>query len=79
MWQLLRHTINQCVPDPFKLLCTVLKPYMFPSHLDRECFIETVAEYLLDVISTEDLQLLLTEEETWKHFVAEVDLSRSSS
>ncbi|NP_001020019.2 apolipoprotein L 7b [Mus musculus] len=43
---------------------------------DRECFIETVAEYLLDVISTEDLQLLLTEEETWKHFVAEVDLSR---
>ncbi|XP_021045130.1 apolipoprotein L2-like [Mus pahari] len=43
---------------------------------DRECYIETVAEYLLDVRSTEDLQLLLTEEEAWKQFVAEVDLSR---
>ncbi|XP_021038600.1 apolipoprotein L2-like [Mus caroli] len=43
---------------------------------DRECFVESVVNYLLDVISTEDLRLLLTEEETWKHFVAEVDLSR---
>lgn len=43
---------------------------------DRECFVESVVNYLLDTWSTEDLRLLLTEEETWKHFVAEVDLSR---
>lgn len=43
---------------------------------DRECSVETVVNYLLDMGSREDLRLLLTEEETWKQFVAGVDLSR---
>ena len=43
---------------------------------ERKRFIPTVAQHLLDRKSLEVLQLLLTEEETWKQFVAEVDLSR---
>ncbi|XP_051015310.1 apolipoprotein L2-like [Acomys russatus] len=49
---------------------------LFPSHLERKGFIETVADYLLDTLSTEDLQLLLAEEETWEQFVAAVAMSR---
>ncbi|XP_028634685.1 apolipoprotein L2-like [Grammomys surdaster] len=43
---------------------------------ERECFVETVFNYLLDSRSLENLQFLLAEEETWKQFVAGVDLSR---
>lgn len=43
---------------------------------EKKCFLETVFFYLLDTRSLEDLQLLLTEEESWKHFVAGVGLSR---
>ncbi|XP_021039690.1 apolipoprotein L3-like [Mus caroli] len=43
---------------------------------ERKRFTPTVAQHLLDRKSLEVLQLLLTEEETWKQFVAEVDLSR---
>ncbi|XP_052016611.1 apolipoprotein L2-like [Apodemus sylvaticus] len=43
---------------------------------DGERFVETGVNCLLDMRSTEDVQLLLTEEETWKQFVAGVDLSR---
>nr|XP_034372940.1 apolipoprotein L2-like isoform X2 [Arvicanthis niloticus] len=43
---------------------------------ERECFVETVVNYLLDSRSLEDLQHLRTQEETWKQFVAGVDLSR---
>nr|XP_034373310.1 apolipoprotein L6-like [Arvicanthis niloticus] len=43
---------------------------------ESEFFVETVVNYLLDSRSLEDLQLLLTQEETWKLFVAGVDLSR---
>ncbi|GAB1299534.1 Apolipoprotein L 7b [Apodemus speciosus] len=45
---------------------------------DRECFVETVLNYLLDTRSTEDMQLLLKEEETWKQFVAGVDLEEEA-
>uniref|UniRef100_A0A0G2JXY3 Apolipoprotein L 7a like 1 n=2 Tax=Rattus norvegicus TaxID=10116 RepID=A0A0G2JXY3_RAT len=43
---------------------------------NEKCFLETVFFYLLDTRSLEDLQLLLTEEESWKHFVEGVGLSR---
>ncbi|XP_032773849.1 apolipoprotein L3-like [Rattus rattus] len=43
---------------------------------EEKCFLENVFFYLLDTRSLEDLQLLLTEEESWKHFVAGVGLSR---
>ncbi|XP_052016455.1 apolipoprotein L2-like isoform X2 [Apodemus sylvaticus] len=43
---------------------------------ERKCFVDAVPEYLLDRQSLEDLQFLLTEEETWKQFVTEIDLSR---
>lgn len=43
---------------------------------EEKCFLETVFFYLLDTRSLEDLQLLLTEEESWKHFVEGVGLSR---
>lgn len=43
---------------------------------EREFFIESVVNYLLDSRSLEELQHLLTQEETWKQFVAGVDLSR---
>lgn len=43
---------------------------------ERKRFLETVFLYLLKVRSPEDLQFLLTEEESWKHFVAGADLSR---
>ncbi|XP_006241996.1 apolipoprotein L3 isoform X1 [Rattus norvegicus] len=43
---------------------------------EKKCFLETVFFYLLDTRSLEDLQLLLTEEESWRHFVAGVGLSR---
>ncbi|XP_051015856.1 apolipoprotein L3-like [Acomys russatus] len=43
---------------------------------ERKGFVETVADYLLDTWSTEDLQLLLAEEGAWKQFVAAADMSR---
>uniref|UniRef100_A0A8I6ASP3 Uncharacterized protein n=1 Tax=Rattus norvegicus TaxID=10116 RepID=A0A8I6ASP3_RAT len=43
---------------------------------EEKCFLETLFFCLLDTRSLENLQLLLTEEESWKHFVAGVGLSR---
>lgn len=43
---------------------------------ERKRFLETMFFYLLKVKSPEDMQLLLTEEDSWKHFVAGADLSR---
>lgn len=43
---------------------------------ERKNFVDTVPEYVLDGKSLEDMQLLLTEEETWKQFVAGDDLPR---
>lgn len=44
--------------------------------LERKGFIATVAQYLLDTRSTEDLQLLLMGDEAWKQLAAGLDLSR---
>lgn len=54
-------------------------PVLFSSPpVERNGFIATVAQYLLDTRSTEDLQLLLMGDEAWKQLAAGLDLSRSA-
>ncbi|KAL1763435.1 apolipoprotein L2-like [Sigmodon hispidus] len=43
---------------------------------ERKGFIDSGAEYHLDMLSAEDLKLLLTEEEAWKQLVEGAGLSR---
>lgn len=46
------------------------------ANLERNEFIESMVGYLLDTMSTEVLQFMLSEEEAWKQFVEEAGLSR---
>lgn len=46
------------------------------ANLERNEFVESMVGYLLDTMSTEVLQFMLSEEEAWKQFVEEAGLSR---
>jgi hypothetical protein len=70
-------TFNPLVLDDFNLCCTVLETYSFSFQLGSRNSIDNVIENLLDSVGRENLQLLLTEDEVWKVFVAEAELSRS--
>jgi len=46
------------------------------SCLESQSFYKDVFEYVQKSVSLEELQFLLTEDEPWKNFVTEADLSR---
>lgn len=56
---------------------TVFCFFLFPPQLENNSFLEDVIECLQDIVSREDLQLLVTEDEAWETVLAEAGLTRS--
>ncbi|XP_033616594.1 apolipoprotein L2-like, partial [Fukomys damarensis] len=70
-----RRTFNHSILQPLSLCSNF---FLFFSHLENS-FIENVIECLQDIVSREDLQLLVTEDEAWETVLAEAGLPRDEA